>query len=263
MTARKSKALHVLTETLEAASSATQFYDFKEEEKEYLRSSFRKLLNMITMPEWISQEPDFPELDKLLGPLSRKLKGAKELGYENTFFYGLRAAFYGIGIGYRPLTWEERRNEVPVLFRRRLQMQKYMEIIEISENLDFWTAKEQGDKRRIGVLCDSIEVESQKMELLLQSDPYILEDVCYATHSSHLDGSAKEYFDLRVHKRDMEEELEDLEDSLTQTEYKAAAFKRQLEDEVLDLKHIEIFSDFVESDIVPEYTFVLQLIEDV
>lgn len=134
----KNRGMHVLSETLKAATSITQLHILDREFESQIKERFLSIRDKLLSSEWMEKKPCTEKIDVILEKIPPILQKAKEKRYYYTSTYALKAVFYGLEEGYRPLRDEEQYMEVQVLFERQLCIEQFLILLDESEKLDYW-----------------------------------------------------------------------------------------------------------------------------
>lgn len=213
----KNRGMHILSETLQAAASITKYHILDSEFESQLRGRFLSIQEKLISPEWIEGKPYTEKIDAFLEKIPPILKEAKEKRYYYTSTYALKAVFYGLEEGYRPLQGEEQYMEAKVLFRRQLCVEQFLFLLDEAEKLDYWLTEQQKIVDRIDILEKNIEWEQEKQNMILALNPTIMEDICYVTDPSLLREREREYLVAQMNELDHRTEMDDLVDQLRTT----------------------------------------------
>lgn len=206
----KNRGMYILSESLKAAASITKQHILDREFESQIKERFLSIRDKLISSEWMERKPYTEKIDVILEKIPPILQKAKEKRYYYTSTYALKAVFYGLEEGYRPLRDEEQCMEAQVLFGRQLCIEQFLMLLNESEQLDYWLGEQQMITDRMEELEKSIEIEMKKQNMILSLNSSIEEDICYVPDVTLLQGKEREYLVSQMNELDYRVEMEDL-----------------------------------------------------
>lgn len=171
----------------------------------------KKRLADTSYMEQIPVGPDIDQIDQMILTLSEdKLLNAAGKSYVNVLSYSIKTVIYGIGVGHKILTKEEKEQAPYIMVSRRVTVEKYLDLLAECERCDQTIEMYSRLKDRIRCLKIQNMNAQKQSEDLLYRDPGILKEIELFWDIDEMTENAKSYLSIRSQISKNEKEIAEL-----------------------------------------------------